>query len=251
MLKKELHQKILKKLNFILKTFIKIIYPNRCISCKKIIEDEGFCIDCWKKLVFIGSKRCRCCGKPLNSESFICASCLSKKYYFDQNISVFVYNRTIAKAIFEFKFKDKTFLSKKFADLMKNNINNFSYKIDYIVSVPMHLNRLRKRGYNQSFLLANDLSNLTNIDFIKDLLIKTKNTNRQVGLNFKERKINLKNSFSIKDKYKDIIKDKNILIIDDVFTTGSTINECAKVLKLDGKVNKVMSFTIAKTNKNN
>ena len=249
MLKKELHQKILKKLNCILKTFIKIIYPNRCISCKKIIEDEGFCVDCWKKLVFINSKRCKCCGKPLDTESFICGVCLDKKYYFDQNISVFVYNRTIAKAIFEFKFKDKTFLSKKFADLMKNNINNFSYKIDYVVSVPMHLNRLRKRGYNQSFLLANDLANLTNIDFIKDLLIKTKNTSRQVGLNVKERKTNLKGSFSIKDKYKDIIKNKNILIIDDVFTTGSTINECAKILKLEGKVNKVMSLTIAKTDK--
>ena len=242
-----MHQKILKKLNCILKTFIKIIYPNRCISCKKIIEDEGFCIDCWKKLVFINSKRCKCCGKPLDTESFICGVCLDKKYYFDQNISV--YNKTIARAIFEFKFKDKTFLSKKFADLMKNNINNFSYKIDYIVSVPMHLNRLRKRGYNQSFLLANDLANLTNIDFIKDLLIKTKNTSRQVGLNVKERKTNLKGSFSIKDKYKDIIKNKNILIIDDVFTTGSTINECAKILKLEGKVNKVMSLTIAKTDK--
>ena len=251
MQKKELHQKILKKLKYILKTFVKIIYPNKCISCKRIVEDEGFCIDCWKKLVFIGPKICRCCGKPIENEIFVCANCLEKKYFFDQNISVFVYNKTIARAIFEFKFKDKTFLSKTFAILMKRKIKDFNYKIDYIVSVPMYLNRLRKKGYNHSFLLANDLSNITNIDFIKDLLVKTKNTSRQVGLNKKQRIINLKNSFSLKEKYLEKIKNKNILIIDDVFTTGSTINECAKVLKKYGKVNKVMSLTVAKTNKNN
>lgn len=132
---------------------------------------------------------------------------------------------------------------------MKKYINDFNCKIDYIVSVPMHLSKLRKRGYNQSFLLANDLAKITGIDFIKDLLIKVKNTKRQVGLNISKRKTNLKDSFSVKDKYKDIIRGKNILIIDDVFTTGSTINECARILKIYGKVDKVMSLTVAKTHK--
>lgn len=247
--KKELLQKILEKLKFIVKLFINTLYPDRCPSCKKIKVGGGFCPDCWSKLIFIDKPRCLCCGKRIRVDNLICPQCIGKKYYFDQNISIFVYDKVIAKAIFEFKFKQKLFLSKFFALLMVKKINDFIYHIDYIVCVPMHLKRLRKRGYNQSFLLADDISKMTLIPFLKDALSKRKNTTRQVALNSKERKRNLKNSFFVKDKYKEILKGKNILIIDDVFTTGSTINECAKTLKKEAKAARVMSLTIAKTHK--
>ena len=247
-------QKILKKLKFIFEAFIlDLLYPRRCPSCKKIVGTDGFCQNCWEKLLFIHKPFCVCCGKKLSStgQNFLCPDCITKKNYFDQNISVFVYNHTIAKAIFEFKFKRKLFLSKNFAVLMNNKIKDITYyPIDYMVCVPMSKARLRKKGFNHSLLLAKDLSKLSNIIFLKDVLIKMKDTKKQVGLNYDERKRNLKNSFILKEKYKNTLKNKNILIVDDVFTTGSTINECAKVLKLYGKANKVISITIAKTHKN-
>ena len=247
-------QKILEKLRFILKTFlVDLLYPRRCPSCKKIVGSDGFCRDCWEKLIFIDKPFCSCCGKKLISagQNFLCPDCIIKKNYFDQNVSVFIYNHTIAKAIFEFKFKRKLFLSKNFSIFMKNKLKDIIYSpIDYIICVPMAKSRLRKRGFNHSLLLARELSKLSNVIFIGDALIKVKNTKTQVGLNYGERKKNLKNSFMVKDKYIKIFKDKNILIVDDVFTTGSTINECAKVLKVNGKVNKVVSITIAKTHRN-
>ena len=134
---------------------------------------------------------------------------------------------------------------------MNNKIKDITYyPIDYMVCVPMSKARLRKKGFNHSLLLAKDLSKLSNIIFLKDALIKIKDTKTQVGLNYDERKRNLKNSFILKEKYKNTLKNKNILIVDDVFTTGSTINECAKALKLCGKANKIISITIAKTHKN-
>jgi ComF family protein len=122
-------------------------------------------------------------------------------------------------------------------------------KMDFIVPVPIHGKRLQWRGYNQTILLANELSRETSIRTIPDLLIKNKNTAAQTTLRSNKRKVNLKSAFSINEKYTDLIENSNIMITDDVFTTGSTANECAKVLKKHG-AKKVFVLTIAKTTLN-
>ncbi|MBR2141088.1 MAG: ComF family protein [Rickettsiales bacterium] len=256
MQKKELEQilLILKKLKNYLHSFvhyvITIIYPDVCLSCGKILDSEGFCVNCWKELVFIKKPYCFLCGRPLDINSqmgLICADCINKKYYFDRVFSVFVYNRVIAKAIFRFKFNRKTFLSKFFAKFLNNKLKECNEKIDFIVPIPMNVMKLRNRGYNQAVLLAKDLSKMVKIPCIYDLIIKTKNTKAQSSLSHKERKFNLKLAFKLNEKYKDIVKNKNILIVDDVFTTGSTANECSKILKKSGAVGRIFVLTIAKT----
>jgi ComF family protein len=122
-------------------------------------------------------------------------------------------------------------------------------RVDFIIPVPIHRKRLRWRGYNQTLLLADELSRLIAIRTIPDLLVKNKNTVAQTTLKSKKRRVNLKSAFNINEEYVNLIRDKNIMITDDVFTTGSTVNECAKVLKNNG-VRKVFVLTIAKTTMN-
>lgn len=253
---------IIDKFKKIFNFFLEIIYPNKCISCKKIISNGYFCLECWKKLRFISEPYCKVCGRPFcnsNHYGLICVDCLHTKHYYNRSLSVFVYNKTIAKSIFDFKFYRRTFLSKIFAkfllikyrEISKNNIiNNIDVKInnnniDYIIPVPMHIKKLRQRRFNQSLLIVKDFSKLVNIPYIQDLLIKQKNTVQQVKLNLKKRKTNLRSAFKLNEKYKSKILNKNILIIDDVFTTGTTVNECAKILK-HHKVNKVFVLTLAR-----
>lgn len=259
MQKKELEQvikkikKLLNKLNYLviklLQFIILLIYPHKCPSCKKIVDAEGFCSSCWKKLIFIEKPYCTVCGKPLDittSMGLVCGSCIRKKYYFDRTFCVFAYNDTIARAIFEFKFYRKTFLSKFFTKLLANKIKDCRENIDFITCVPMHIKRLRQRGYNQSLLLVKDLSDMINVPYIPDLLIKIKHTKAQVQLNHKHRKTNLKSAFELNNKYVNVVKGKNILVVDDVFTTGSTVNECAKALKQQGDVARVFVLTLAR-----
>ena len=248
----EIIKKILNKLKFIalkaINLLVLLIYPHKCPSCKNIINTEGFCVSCWKKLIFIHKPYCAVCGKPIDivtEMGLVCGSCLKKKYYFDRTFSVFVYNNTIARAIFEFKFYRKTFLSKFFVKLMLNKIKECNENIDFITCVPMHIKRLRYRGYNQSLLLANDLAEKINVPCIYNLLKKVKHTKAQIQLNHKRRRINLRLAFVFNDEYVDLVRDKNVLLVDDVFTTGSTVNECAKALKKVG-VARVFVLTIAR-----
>ena len=232
---------------------LEYIYPHRCPTCKKIVEnDKVFCSRCWKKLQFIQLPHCVKCNEPLEfniDKNLLCSKCLNnKKIYYDKVISVFIYNKTISKAIFAFKFYRKIFLANFFVFFMKKRMKDFPNQIDYIALIPMHLKKMRQRGFNQSLLLAVELSKETKIPIIKNLLRKNKHTKNQISLKGKERKKNLKNAFIFNPDHKDLIKNKNILIIDDVFTTGTTINECAKILK-DQKAKKVFALTIAKTSK--
>lgn len=247
--------KILRLFKLIKKLFqfiLNILYPNHCISCKNIINsDKTFCINCWKKLQFINKPCCSICSEPFkfnifDEDELLCGNCIKKKPYFDKAISCFIYNKTISRTILQFKFFKKTFLSKVLVKFLLISTKDVINEVDYLIPVPIDIKRLRWRGYNQSLLLTKELSKKTNKPIIEDLLIKHKYTIPQARLKNKDRKKNLKNVFSFNEKYFDLIQNKNIAILDDVMTTGTTVNECAKILKQQG-VNKVFVFTIAKT----
>ena len=174
---------------------------------------------------------------------------MSKKYYFDKALSIFKYNKDIATVIHLFKFRNKFILSEFLASFLLEKINEFNDKIDYIAPVPIHKKKLQIRGYNQTVLLTNEFVKHGYTNIINDLLIKSVQTKAQSELNYSDRVKNLTKSFILNSKYIDTIKGKNILIIDDVFTTGSTANECAKILKRF-KANKVFVLTLAKTTLN-
>jgi ComF family protein len=140
----------------------------------------------------------------------------------------------IRKAIKRFKFNGRSDFAMKFARIIQNSTKNVTNLklFDIIISVPMYKERLKSRGYNQSYLISRYLSKYNNINEMSNILTKITNTKSQSSLSKIERLTNVKDAFLLNDDY--LVNGKNILLIDDVFTTGSTVNECSKVLIKNG-----------------
>ena len=220
-----------KKMKKILKFFLNFLLPPTCPICHQRIESNGLCPKCFSGLEFIGTQKCSICGKPLDAiipKMAVCGACLKNPPYFRQAEAVFKYNDTSKKLILAFKHVDHVDLNNLFIKWMEQNSGKLIQKNDLIIPVPLHWRRLLKRKYNQSALIAQGLAK--NFGKIYDplTLIRRKPTKSQGHLSPKERQKNIKNAFYVKNSNK--IKDKTILLIDDVFTTGATVNECAKVL---------------------
>lgn len=216
-----------------------IFFPNRCMSCGQVIEVFlNICEDCTVKLPFINSDNCLVCGQN---------KCGCDNMFFDRIYTPFYYEMGIKKAIIELKFKDNIHIANKLGYYMIEYIKPYQILeiIDFLVPVPMYKSDLKRRGYNQSLELARAIQKLTQIPLIDNLLYKVKKTKSQHKINSQDRYINLMNAFSIENS--DIIKDKIILLIDDVFTTGSTVNNCSRILN-DNGVKGVYVLTCCKTN---
>ncbi len=234
------------------------IYPENisCILCNKPIKKintYSLCKDCFKELNFI-QDGCIKCGKPIIYHSLEkldicgCSYCFNKSFYFDKAISCIEYSDISKSMILGFKYKNKTYMAKYISNIMKEKLDLENIKFDYITFVPLHKKRMRKRGFNQSEKIAKELGKMIDIPIL-DCIYRKSNTNRLYNLNRKERKIELKNAFLVKENI-NYANGKNILLIDDIFTTGSTVNEISKLLKLNN-VNKIFVMTLlTKSNDN-
>lgn len=227
-----------------------IIFPSHCIACDKIVSTDAlFCENCWPKLQFISEPKCTICAYPFEFQglSLICGKCLTKKPSFDKAISVFRYNHILRKIVSSLKYRDQTFIAKKFARLLFDKSKNEIADCDLICAVPLHVKRLRKRKFNQAVLLAKSLWKFApKKKFYPDFLVRTKHTKPQIELKQKDREQNLKNVFTVNEKYFEEVKGKKILLLDDVMTTGATLENCAKILKKQG-ARKVVVLTLART----
>lgn len=238
------------------KFFIKIInlvFPPKCISCGKIVEEyDALCHNCWKEIEFIQKPFCNKCSSPLQvkiSENDLCANCLKNMPLYVKSRSAVAYNEETAKIIFKLKFYDKSHVKKFMAKTMLKTSQDIINDIDILIPVPLHKKRLIFRKYNQALLLANEIEKLSGKKVIYNFLMKKKHTTPQAKLKGVERAKNLKDKFCINPKYLKNIenyKNLNFAIIDDVMTTGSTINECVKVLNEKG-IENVYAITFAKT----
>ncbi|MDR1434222.1 ComF family protein [Candidatus Endomicrobiellum devescovinae] len=235
------------------KIFLKIVnlfYPITCSSCGKDLiftSQTRICGMCKSSFSFIKGHICQMCGKPLSSGGEFCYECKknSKRRTFDKMCSVYEYKGSVRKLILKFKYSNRTFLAKDFAadmyETMKNN--DFYQESDFIISVPLNTIRKIRRGYNQSELLADELSIKANIPVLKNVLFRKKITKPQFKLSRVERFENIKNSFFVKNK--ELIRGKNILLIDDIITTASTLSACSSALKFCG-ADKIFILTLAK-----
>lgn len=235
----------------ILNIIIDFIYPENisCILCDrpiKKINTYSMCKECFNNIHFI-LDGCVKCGKPIVNHSLEkqsiegCGYCFNKTFYFDKAISCIEYDEISKEIIFKFKYSNHTYMSKYIANIMKEKLDLENLKFDYILYVPLHKKRQKKRGFNQSEKIAKNLGKLIEVPVI-DVLVRKEHTKRLYKLNKLERHIELKNAFAIKDNKYNLTK-KNILLVDDIFTTGSTVNEISKVLKLEG-VNKVFVISM-------
>ena len=187
---------------------------------------------------------CKICKKKLEYTKGELVSNIILNKHFDYLISSYKYKGIIRKFILDFKFEDKKylvdFLSSKISEIIKNFL--IDTEIDYVLYVPISLRRFYERGYNQSYLLAYKISKEINIPLVKYGIIKIKHNKRQSELSHKERVSNIKNVYKVNKLYN--FEGKSVLLIDDIYTTGNTVNECSRILKECG-VKRIVVATVA------
>lgn len=244
-------------IEYIKEGILNFVFPLDCKMCEKPIrESKGYsiCEDCFKTIELIERPYCEKCGKPLIPTDFfkqnrkiLCLDCKREKYSFEFSRSTGVYDKVLKKCIHLFKYYGEKKLAKPLGKLMVDSLvknDEFKKKIDLIIPVPLHRNDLKKRGFNQSILLGRVIGNYFSIPVRENVLIKKKLTPFQVNLSKKERKKNILRVFSVEKPEE--IKGKNILILDDVFTTGSTVEECTKEL-MKAQAKNIFVLTLART----
>ena len=214
--------------------------PPRCLRCGKVLkQNTGLCRQCIEEIHFITEPYCHKCGHPFDfleehNGQLLCGRCLkTKRSVFRLSRSAFAYDDASKNLILSFKFHDKTENAKLLAQMMfVAGSDIFAAGVDVIMPVPLHYTRLVKRRYNQSALLAQELSKLSGIKADNLSLVRHKKTKPQVELSGMERQRNVRNVFSVKNQT--TVKGKRVLLIDDVLTTGATLRECAKALRQAG-----------------
>lgn len=218
-----------------------LIFPNRCIVCGKICNNPYFCKKCNGSLTPFNLKLCFKCGAPLKH-----CTCKFYFYYFDSVTCLYENEGAAKESLYRFKFGGNPYSANYFSDRMCENINKAfkDVSFDYITSIPMHRKKKRERGYNQAELLARKISKGTDIKY-KTLLTQPKPSSTQHKLiTVTDRFLNVKDRF--KASKQSLIEGKTILVIDDIMTTGATLSEAARQLKLSG-ANKVFCATALKT----
>lgn len=229
----------------LLKSGLDLILPPRCPVTGDIVDRIGAISPAaWKDLTFITPPFCACCGIPFSvdlqrdigqPEEFLCAACLTTKRPFDGSRSVFVYNSGCRSMILSFKHGDALHLHTTLAPLLYQLGESFMDEGAVLVPVPLHWIRLIRRRYNQAAVLATEISKLSGTTPCwPDALVRTRNTPPQGHKNAKDRHRNVSGAFDVNPRYADKISGKNIILIDDVFTTGATLEECSMVLKAAG-----------------
>lgn len=208
-----------------------LFYPNRCKFCGELTAPfTDVCNDCKVNLPWIDGEICKHCGS-LKSD---CGCKGRHGHFYDGIVAPLYYVDSVKECIHNYKFHDERLIYKCLADLMSETcINRYTgIDFDYITYIPMRKKSSRKRGYNQSGLLARRIAENLNIAFTDDLLVKLYDTKVQRGCSQLERRGNLAGVFDVNEKY--CIENKTVLIVDDVKTSGSTLNECGKMLYLNG-----------------
>ncbi len=227
-----------------------IIYPPRCIACGDNVHENGtICAKCWGEINFISDPQCQICGFPFDFKvegNPICAGCIDEKPKFSKARAVFLYDDASRRMITSFKYNDRIENRVAYARWMARVGAEMLADADYIIPVPIHFAKLLLRKYNQAGLLALEIAKISGNKVLVNALIRKKYTRKQAGLNRRLRFENISGAFKINQKYAAILKDKKILLVDDVITTGATADECAKIL-LKAKVAKVEVLALAKT----
>ncbi|MDR0273531.1 MAG: ComF family protein [Clostridiales bacterium] len=234
-----------------MKNFIDWLYPPACISCRTLLplnENERFiCVACNNLLEPIGMPFCKKCGSPMQSEK-ICASCYGKIFFFENNRAAFTYDELIRDMIRDMKFRNKKRIALGFGMIWARQIEKIeNTENTFFLPIPLHPKKQRERGFNQAEILTKPLSEKLGIP-ISHTVIRTVDTPPQAGLHFSQRVENVRDIFEIRAG--ESVAGKNYIITDDIFTTGSSLNECAKLLINNGAAH-VSCMTFAISVKNN
>ena len=240
------------------KKLLSILFPSRCILCRQTVSESAvndpvvnkhveICSDCCKSLPF-NKPCCMSCALPLAediNDEVLCGSCIKKSPTFDYCYSLFRYEDKIINLVHQLKFGEKISYARTIGEMLftrlQAEIQLTKEKPECLLPVPLHKARLRQRGFNQSIEIARIVAKKLEIPIEYDVVKRQRSTVTQTGLNAKQRQKNIKGAFRVVGE----INYKHVLIVDDVVTTGSTVNELARVLKKN-KVERVGVLSIAR-----
>ena len=232
-----------------IKELTDIVFPPACPVCGGVLGFEKgrrrqICPDCDNRLEYIGEPRCMKCGKPLkktDTQQF-CYDCTVKRHFYERGVAVFAYTDGIKQSIYQFKYHDKreyaAFYGRQAAQQCGALIGKWD--IDLVLPVPMYAAKQRKRGYNQAELIARELSKNLNLICASEILVRTRKTTPMKELNDEERRKNVERAFLVKEN---VVKYKKILLVDDIYTSGATMEACTRIL-LEAGISEVYILSI-------
>lgn len=214
---------------------LSVLFPKSCPVCDGIISyDQIICEKCVPKIHFIEGARCKKCSKQLvDKEVEYCSDCGKSNHIYKSGIAAFLYDDVVSKSIYRFKYHNRrtyaefygSYIAKRYGGQIK------AWDADVIIPVPIHQRKMIKRGYNQAELIARELAKNIGIPVDNNLLIRVVNTKPQKEMTKAERKKNLEKAFKIATN---VVEYNKVILVDDIYTTGSTIDECARILRGSG-----------------
>ena len=220
-----------------------LLFPRRCVLCDGALskDEENICKECAPKVGLIGGDVCMVCGRSVQKEQELCPDCTGNKHRFRGGRFALSYD-VIGDSVFKFKYSNRPEYAKFYAKSITDRWGEWieAVNADALVPVPLHKKRLLKRGYNQAELLSKELSRLTGIPSLGDYATRVKNTAPQKKYDRKQRQINVEKAFIVN---KNSVKLKTVIVVDDIFTTGSTIDSLSEAL-MEAGVKRVYFLTI-------
>jgi len=215
--------------DFMLGSIAGNILPPHCLICGSSVQvDNGVCRECTGRIIPVPKPVCDTCGRPIGTPGQ-CLMCHEKPPPFDRIMSVAVFEGLLKDSIHAFKYNRATIYKRFFAHMLYEMICNADIESDILTFVPLHWTRQMQRGYNQSALIARELSGYIGVDVRYNVLRKVRRTCSQVGLGKDQRKANLKGAFTAAD-----VDKRSVLVVDDVITTGQTAFEVSSALRKAG-----------------
>jgi ComF family protein len=219
-----------------LKALLDILFPPRCHCCKAYTPDAGeihLCAACLESCALIRSPLCRVCGIPFltaGGDDHLCGNCIAKPPCFTAARGAALFDGPIRELIHRFKYNGRVQLCRPLALLTARRLRPFTeeFSPDLLIPVPLHIKRLRQRGFNQAVLLGEILAREWRLPLSSGNLRRIRWTEPQINLSAAERIANVRGAFSVNAP--SLIKERRIILVDDVYTTGSTAAECARVL---------------------
>lgn len=201
-----------------------------CVLCLAPTSSRSLCDDCFTDLPWLSSKQCSICALPLEVSDAVCGGCLQNPPAFNQCKALFRYGSPIDMMISQFKYQGDLAVGELLSDILTLHLPFKNSLPDFLIPMPLHASRLQERGFNQASILANALSTVLHVPVDHHICKRVRATAHQMGLNAGVRKKNLRHAFACSE----LVKDKSVAIVDDVVTTGATVNELASTLRRAG-----------------
>lgn len=228
-----------------------LVFPSDiyCICCGCAIDSGelySMCGECVSVISWANGKLCAACGKPLEDwyPDMYCSECLNRDRSFDGGITCFQYREAERSMIKSFKYHKKSYMARNLSEILFDKLVAVGQDCDILIPVPMYKKKERQRGYNQAALLAEFTAKRLGAVYCGDVLVRTRATAPMNKLDARERRRNLEDAFKVTEEGRDVISGKKVILVDDIYTTGTTAENCAAVLK-DAGASEVIILSLA------